>query len=67
MVMVGATGVVIQLAMYNLFRLILSPLWSAQLAVLFAIINNFYLHGGLLLRKKDFLSVHLLRVKAISF
>ena len=54
MIMVGATGVVIQLAMYNLFRLVLSPLWSAQLAVLFAIINNFYLHGRITFAQKGF-------------
>lgn len=54
MVMVGATGVVIQLTMYNIFRMLLSPLWAAQLAVFFAIMNNFYLHGRVTFAQKGF-------------
>ena len=42
---VGATGMLVQVVCFNLFRLWLSPVWSIQLAISLAIITNFYAHG----------------------
>jgi putative flippase GtrA len=54
MLAVGSSGMILQLLIYNLLRLRLSPLWAAQIAVGVAIINNFYWHGRVTFAQEDF-------------
>lgn len=54
MIAVGSTGMILQFLLYNLLRCCLSPLWSAQIAVAVAVINNFYWHGRVTFAQEGF-------------
>ena len=45
MCLIGSTGAIIQLIVYNILRLYFSPLFSSQLAVIAALINNYLLNS----------------------
>lgn len=42
---VGAMGMLVQIVSYNILRQYLSPVWSIQLAIVLAMVTNFYAHG----------------------
>jgi putative flippase GtrA len=42
---VGATGMLVQIVSFNILRHYWSPVWSIQLAIVLAMVTNFYAHG----------------------
>jgi dolichol-phosphate mannosyltransferase len=53
MCLVGAVGLLIQCAVYNILRLNFTPFFSAQLAVTAAIVNNFILNNQYTFKKRS--------------
>lgn len=47
MCMVGSIGMLVQFICFNLLRHFISPVLALQLAILFAILTNYYAHGHL--------------------
>jgi dolichol-phosphate mannosyltransferase len=52
MCLVGGVGLIIQILVYNILRLSFPPLFSAQLAIIAAIINNFILNNQFTFNKR---------------
>ena len=52
--LVGFSGTIVQFTFFNLFRTFMSVSHALCFAIMLAIINNFYFHGRVTFRKKDF-------------
>jgi len=63
MCLVGTVGLLIQCLVYNALRLHFTPFFSAQLAVIAAIVNNFILNNQFTFKKRNLNQ----RVKAFAF
>ena len=51
---VGLSGTIVQLISFNVFRNFMSVSPAVCLAISLAIINNFYFHGRITFKKKEF-------------
>jgi dolichol-phosphate mannosyltransferase len=67
MCLVGSIGMMVQLSFFNLFRFFYSPFLSLQLAIMLAILANFYAHSIFTFKDENFQLLNIMTRKGLLF